>query len=335
MARGENQKQKLFRILEIMLEKTDEENGITMTELINELEMLGIPAERKSLYNDFATLEELGFPIFRLYGNPPSYTLGERIFELAELKLLVDAVNSSKFITADQGAEIIAKLSIFAGKNGKRELSRRIHVADRPRGERSNAIYTIDTLHKAIREGRRIVFAYTAYTVEKRRVLKHDGKLYDVSPKALIWSDGNYYLVGYDEDDGKIKHFRIDKMYKTALTSSPISITAANIRLTSSDFGSKIFGMFRAEEILVTLEAKEYLADVVVDRFGTGVTLTKTDFGFAVRVRVMASPLFYSWVMGFSGDMRIIAPDAARMKIKEMAENIYNSHKEEENEEKL
>ena len=328
MARGENQKQKLFRILEILMEKTDEENGITVNELIEELEMLGIHAERKSIYDDFATLEELGFPVFRLYGNPPSYTLGERIFELSELKMLVDAVNSSKFITAEKSGEIIEKLRIFAGKGGKRELSRYIHVGDRAKRENVFSMYTIDAVHKAIRENRRIVFAYTEYTAAKKRVLKHGGELYDVSPKALIWSDGNYYLVGFYEKAGILKHFRVDKMYKTTMSENPTSIAAANIKLNFSDFSHKIFGMYRGEEVLVTIDAKEHLAGAVIDKFGSGVTFMKSELGFTFRARVMLSPVFYSWVMGFGGDMIILSPDVAREGIRDMAEKILNTHKE-------
>ena len=328
MAKGENQKQKLFRILEIFMSETDEDTGITINELISRLEEMGISAERKSLYNDFATLEELGFPIFRLYGNPPAYTLGERIFELPELKMLVDAINSSKFITAEKSREIIEKLRIFAGKNGAKELAREVFVGDRARTENVFTLYTIDTVHKAIHENRRITFAYLDYTADKKRVLRHGGALYEVSPKALIWADGNYYLVGYDERAGKIKHFRVDKIYKAAQSERPISIAAANHKINPSDYSRKIFNMYGGEEMLVTLDVKDSLAGVIIDRFGGGVTFMKNDFGFRIRVRVEASPPFYAWVMGFGGDIRIISPDSAREKIAQMAENIRNIHSE-------
>ena len=326
MAKSENQKQKLFRILEILMRYTDEDHGLTINEIISRLEEYGISAERKSLYSDFATLEELGFSVVRLYGNPPGYTLAERIFELPELKPLDDAIQSPKFITAEKSFEIIEKLKIFAGSRAG-ELSRQVYVKDRVKTENSTSLYTIDLIHNAVKENLRINFAYFDYNVDKKRYLRHDGKRYVVSPKALIWSNDNYYLVGFDEESGILKNFRVDKMHRAQIMPEEASINSDIYRLNPADYSKKSFSMFGGREELVTLEAKENLAGVVIDRFGKGVTFIKCEFGFRFSVRVMVSPTFFAWVMGFGKNMRIVEPVSTREKIKQMLKEIAKNYK--------
>ena len=326
MAKSENQKQKLFRILEILMRETDEDHGLTINEIISRLEEYGISAERKSLYSDFATLEEVGFSVVRLYGNPPSYTLAERIFEMPELKLLVDAIQSSKFITKEKSFEMIEKLKIFAGSRSG-ELSRQVFVKDRVKNENAASIYAIDRIHTAIKENLKVTFGYFDYTAEKKKYLRHDGKRYVVSPKALIWSNDNYYLVGFDEDSGSIKNFRVDKMHKTLIMPEEASISSDIIRLNPADYSKKSFSMFGGREELVTLEAREHLAGAVIDRFGSSNTFIKTDFGFRFSVRVMVSPKFFSWVMAFGQDMKILEPSSVREEMKNMLKEIIKSYK--------
>ena len=325
MAKSEGQKQKLIRLLEILMRYTDEDHGLTINEIISKLEEFGIKAERKSLYDDFATLEELGFSVLRLYGNPPCYTLAERIFEMPELKLLADAVQSSKFITEEKSYDIIEKLKIFAGKRAS-EISREIHVRDRVKTENATTIYTIDRIHTAIREKLRISFSYIDYGVDKKKFLRHDGKKYDVTPKALIWSNDNYYLVGFDEDAGMMKNFRVDKMYKTQITAEEPSINADIHTLNPAEYSKKSFAMFGGREELVTLEAKEHLAGAVIDRFGRSTTFIKTEFGFRFSVRVIVSPTFFAWVMGFGKDMKILEPYSVVADMKNMLLEISKNY---------
>ena len=325
MAKSENQKQKLFRLLEILMRHTDEDHGLTMNEIISRLDEYGISAERKSLYSDFATLEELGFSVVRLYGNPPEYTLAERIFEMPELKLLVDAIQSSKFITAEKSFEMIEKLKLFAGSRSS-ELTRQVYVKDRVKTENAASIYTIDIIHTAIKENLRIAFGYFDYDVNKKKYLRHDEKRYDASPKALIWSNDNYYLVAYDEEAGMIKNFRVDKMHKTQIMPKEASIASDFYRLNPAEYSKKSFSMFGGTEELVTLEAREHMAGVVIDRFGKGHTFIKTDFGFRFSVRVIVSKMFFAWVMSFGKDMRILEPASLRGTMVDMLEEIAENY---------
>ncbi|MBQ8289508.1 MAG: WYL domain-containing protein [Clostridia bacterium] len=312
MAKRENQKQKLLRLLEIFITRTDEERGITMSGILSALSDYGIDAERKSIYDDFKNLEAVGFSVVNLGGNPPEYTLAERIFELPELKLLVDAVQSSRFITAEKSKELIDKLKGFAGGGSARELDRQVVVEDRVKTENIATLYIVDAIHRAINQKCQLAFKYFDYDINKKKVYRHSGEKYTVSPKALMWSDENYYLVAYDERDGVVKNFRVDKMERAAVTDTPHSLSADRYRLDPADYSRKIFGMYGGKEELVTIEARERLAGVIIDRFGKGGSFFRTPFGFRTSVKVMVSPTFFAWVMSFGADMRILGPDKVR-----------------------
>ena len=316
MARGERQKEKLIRILEILMKQTDEEHGISVAELILQLSDMGISAERKSIYDDFLVLSDLGFTVEKLSTRPVTYYLADRIFELAELKMLVDAVESSKFITAAKSRDIISKLEIFAGQHRSRELARQVYVEDRVKTMSSAAIYNVDAIHSAINANKRISFKYFEYTADKKRVFRHGGERYEASPAALIWSEENYYLVAYDGRDGQRKNFRVDKMADITVLDLPRCEMAVAERFNPASYARKIFGMYGGREELVTLECRESLAGVIIDRFGQEPTFVKTDFGFKVSLRVMVSPTFFAWVLGFGKDMRILSPESVVLEIK-------------------
>jgi len=325
MARGENQKQKLFRLLEILMRETDVEHGLSMAEIISRLREYGIAAERKSIYDDFITLGELGFEVTHTATRPPKYKLENRIFELAELKMLVDAVQSSKFITAGKSREIIEKLGLFAGAHHLRELSRQVYVEDRIKTANPATIYSIDSIHTAINEERALTFKYFDYNGEKKKILRHNGAAYRVSPCALIWDDEKYYLVAYDEGEEIIKNFRVDKMQDVTVLDEAKSQEAALKKFNPADYSKKIFGMYGGTEELVTLECRERLAGAMIDRFGPDPVFIKTDFGFKFSIRVFVSPNFFSWVLEFGTDMRVLAPDRVReeflLNLRKIAEN--------------
>ena len=314
MARAEKQKHKLIRLLQILNDRTDENNGITMNEIISALEEYGVKAERKSIYDDFLTLEEMGFDVDKLPTRPTSYTLSGRLFEIAELKLLVDAVQSSKFITSEYSAKIIDKLKSFAGSHRRSELSRQVYVEGRAKTMNKATIYTIDAIHDAINNDKQITFKYFDYDSNKQRVLRHGGELYRVSPTALIWNSENYYLVGYDENGRNIRNYRVDKMLELRLTDDKRSTEAMKDGFNSADYTQKIFGMYGGEEELVTLECRESLAGVMIDRFGTEPVFHKTEGGFRFASRVIVSPNFFAWVMSFGSGIKIVSPDWVREK---------------------
>lgn len=330
MAKSEKQKQKLFRILEILMKKTDDEYGLTVNEIISELDYFGIRAERKSIYDDFLVLEEIGFPVLKLSGRPPRYTLESRVFETAELKMLVDAVQVSKVITAQKSREIISKLEIFAGERGARSLSRQVYVEDRAKTENNTTLYSIDAIHEAINSKKQLSFKYFDYDGNKNKVYRHDSKNYEVSPCALIWNDQNYYLVAYEGETDLIKNYRVDKMSGTRVEEKEFSNSEKLKNFNPADYSMKIFGMYGGREELVTLEFAESLAGVVIDRFGTEPTFIKSNFGFKTTLRVMVSPNFYAWILGFGEKVRILAPDPVRREFCEILEKTIKLYKNEE-----
>lgn len=311
MPRSEKQKQKLIRLLEIFMTRTDSRNGLSMPELISALGEYGINAERKSIYDDFLTLSELGFEVEKLDTRPPRYYISEPIFELAELKLLTDAVQSSKFITEERTRQLISKLKLFAGKNGAKELSRQVFVEGRAKTMNKSVIYAIDTIHSAINDRVMISFTYFDYDREKKQRLRHGGAPYTVSPLALIWDDEKYYLVAFDESAGAVKNYRVDKMLRVTLLDTQRSEVAEG-SFDTAEYSKKIFGMYGGTEESVTLVCEESLAGAIVDRFGTEPGFIPTEGGFKVTVRVMVSPTFYGWVCGFGGRIRIASPGWVR-----------------------
>lgn len=328
MARGANQKEKLMRLLELFISETDESHGISMAEIISMLEKQGIKAERKSIYDDIAALASLGYDVITLPTKPPKYTLQSRPFETAELKILVDAVESSKFVTAERSRAIIEKLRGFAGKYHSGELSRSVYVEDRIKTENDLSVVSIDSIHKAINANESISFKYFDYTWDKRRVFRHGGKRYTVSPISLMWSDENYYLVAYDEEADTTKNFRVDKMAEVLLTGVPRDEKISSERFNPAKYSNKIFGMYGGREELVTLDCREHLAGVVIDRFGTDYTFFKTPFGFKASVRAMISPNFFAWVVSFGGDVKIISPEWVRDELLETITKIRECYDE-------
>ena len=213
MPKGKNQKFKLYRLAQIMLENTDEEHYITMPEIKEKLEEYEVTADRKSIYNDLKDLEKLGIEVEgEPVGNRYHYHVVERPFELPELKLLVDAIQSSKFITQKKTNTLIKKLEKLVSKYDAQKLQRQVYVSGRIKAMNESIYYTVDAIHNAISENRKIKFQYYQWNVKKEMELRHDGAWYHISPWGLSWDDENYYLVGYDSEAELIKHYRVDKM---------------------------------------------------------------------------------------------------------------------------
>ncbi|MBR2465343.1 MAG: WYL domain-containing protein [Clostridia bacterium] len=307
MAKSENQKLKLIRLLEILMRHTDDEHGMDMAQIISALSEFGISAERKSVYADMDCLSELGFEVLKMTdARPPKYALVGRYFESAELKMLVDAIEAAKFIPQSKCREIVKKLELFAGKKGARDLARRVYVDDR--SENRSILYAVDAIHTAINASVLVTFKYFKYNVEKKKEYHKGGARYRVSPLSLVWNDENYYLIAFDEDERIVKNFRVDKMESVDLTEEPRSLAALECHIDPGSYTRKVFGMYGGREELVVLECKDSLAGVIIDRFGKNVFFERRDGSFLVRLKITVSPNFFAWVSGFGKDMRIVAP---------------------------
>jgi predicted DNA-binding transcriptional regulator YafY len=319
MAKGVNQKLKLLYLMKIFLEKTDEFHCITMSEIIAELDAYGVSAERKSIYDDIDTLCRYGLDIVgEKKDKKYMYHVVSRQFELAELKLLVDSVQAAKFITAKKSNELIKKIEGLASNHEAKQLQRQVYVQERIKTNNENIFYNVDVIHSAIAENVKITFQYFQWNVKKEMELRHDGAFYCISPWALSWDDENYYLVGYDSDAAMIKHYRVDKMLKIDVTDQPREGRAHFEKFDMAVYAKKVFGMFDGEEQRVKLELENQFAGVIIDRFGTSVTMIKSDENhFTVNVDVAVSRQFLAWVMALGDGVKILSPESVVEQMKQ------------------
>jgi predicted DNA-binding transcriptional regulator YafY len=322
-----NHKLKTMYLMKILLEQTDETHDITLSEIMDELNAYGITAERKSLYSDIENLRLYGMDIIGTqYERTYHYKVVNRKFELAELKLLVDSVQSAKFITEKKSNELINKIESLASKYEATQLHRQVNVSGRVKSQNTHIYYNVDAIHEAISNNNRIKFRYFVWTVDKKMELKHDGAFYDVSPWALCWDDEKYYLIGYDNLSKKIKYFRVDKMTDTSVVNETRKGKKEFSKIDISDYTNRLFGMFAGDEETVTLYCKNEMANVIIDRFGKNVPIVKVDDEhFTVSVKVSVSQMFLGWVMALDG-VKIVSPDSVVEKMKERISKLYDEY---------
>ena len=330
MAKIQSQKMKLLYLLQILLENTDDEHALTLSELLHELSKKGITAERKSIYDDFEALRLFGVDVeSRKENRTTVYFIANRTFELPELKLLVDAVQSSKFITHKKSNELIKKLETLSSAHQASQLQRQVFVANRVKTMNESIYYCVDDIHNAISENRQITFQYFDWGTDKKKHLRHNGKIYHVSPWALSWDDENYYMIAFDCEQNEIRHYRVDKMMNVRITEEKRSGAKLFKNFDMAVYAKKTFGMFAGEERDVTLRCKDSLAGVMIDRFGQNIVMKNGEDGFfTVTVKAAVSPLFITWLMNFGADIRILSPDDVINKYIETAReclDVYQS----------
>lgn len=311
MPKGTNQKFKLYRLAQIMLERTDEEHFITMPEIKEALEAYEITADRKSIYNDLKDLEKLGIEVEgEPVGNRYHYHVVSREFELPELKLLVDAIQSSKFITERKSNALIKKIEKLVSKYDAQKLQRQVYVSGRIKTMNESIYYNVDAIHNAITENKKIKFQYFQWNVKKEMELRHDGAFYHISPWGLSWDHENYYLVGYDSAEEKIKYYRVDKMIKVQMLLEEREGKDHFKKLDMAEYTRKSFSMFGGKEQQVKLLVDNELAGVIIDRFGKDVIMIPTgDKQFTVNVSVQVSSHFLGWIMSLGPGIKLIGPD--------------------------
>ena len=328
MPRGTNQKFKLYRLAKIMLERTDDDHYITMPEIIDALGEYDITADRKSIYSDLRDLEVLGIEVEgEKVGNRFHYHVVSRTFELPELKLLVDAIQSSKFITESKTNALIKKLEQLVSKYEAMKLQRQVFVSGRIKTMNESIYYSVDAIHHAISENKKIRFQYFQWNVKKEMELRHNGAWYHISPWGLSWDDENYYLVGYDSDGGKIKHYRVDKMLHIQMTDEKREGKECFKKLDMADYARKSFGMYGGKEQKVKLRVANDLAGVIIDRFGKNVMMIPEDEAhFTVNVDVHVSKQFFGWIISLGEGVKIISPDEVVDQMKKEIERLARQY---------
>ena len=309
MAKSANQKSKLLMLYRILLERTDEENPLSTVQIIDYLEQNGIGAERKSIYDDMETLKLMGVDVQSRKGRGAGWFIGERDFELPELKLLMDAVQSCRFITQRKSDALIRKLEKLASVPQARQLQRQVYVSGRIKTMNESIYYNVDKLHMAVAGQKVITFKYFDYNMKKEKVFRQEGRRYTVTPFGLLWDNENYYLAAFDHNKSQLRHYRVDKMWEIVLTTLPRQGEQEQKSFHLGDYAQKHFGMYRGEEVNVTLRGEARMVNVVLDRFGQDVMLIPDGAEhFTVTLPVMVSPQFFGWLFGLEGGVQILRP---------------------------
>lgn len=326
MAKSAGQKLKLLYIVKLLSESTDERHPVSTTDIIAYLDANGIHSERKSIYDDIDKLCQFGYDIIQIHSRlGGGYYMAGRDFELAELKLLVDAVQASRFITTRKSRSLIKKLEQMAGKYDAGKLQRQVYVAGRIKTENESIYYNVDSIHRAIQENRQIRFQYLDWNLKKQLVPRANAER-TVSPWALIWREENYYLAAYDSADSVMKHFRVDKMGKAEVLEQKREGVKQFSQIDPASYTNQTFGMYSGDEESVTLQFPNRLVGVVLDRFGKDADIRPmTDRIFRVRVKVAVSGQFFGWLAGIGADAAIVSPVNVREQYREWLENILGS----------
>ncbi len=314
-------KKRILTLLKYFYEKTDEDHQTDTFKLLKYFEEQETPANRKTLKNDIKTLIDAGYDIVVVPSKPNKYFLGDRGFETPELKLLVDAVSSSRFITQKKSNQLIEKLTAMASISHREEMKRNVYPTSRAKSTNESNLYTVDAINDAINRKKKIAFKYFEYDVDKKKVFRHDGEKYVVSPYALIWNEDFYYVMGYSEYYSKVVTFRVDRIRDAEVLQERVKGKPKGFKI--EDYAKKTFEMYDGEEAKVKLECKAEFMKYVIDRFGENVKTGKIDDSrFLATVDVALSPTFYAWVFQFKGGIKIKSPKKAVREIAEMAEAI-------------
>jgi len=330
MAKNEKQKNKLMCLLQILMENTDDNHCITMPQIVKELENRGIKAERKSLYSDIKALREMDVDVIgEREGRTFKYHIASRQFQLVELKLLVDAIQSSKFITAKKSNELIKKLETLTSVHEAKQLQRQVYVSGRVKTMNESIYYNVDDIHGAISNNKVIRFQYYRWNEKKERELRKDGAFYEVSPWGLSWDDENYYMIGYDSKAEQIKHYRVDKMLNISQLDNKREGKEHFDKFDMADYSKKSFGMFSGKDEHVKLLCSNEMANVIIDRFGKNIIMAPADDGyFTTFVNVAVSEPFLGWIFALGDKVKIVSPQNVVEKMKEMTNTIIDMYKE-------
>jgi len=323
MPKSTDQKAKLLALREIFIKQTDENHHLTMPQVITELKRYGISAERKGLYDDFRILGEYGIEILSQKHKGIGYYVASREFDLAELKLLIDSIQSSKFITEKKTLSLIKKVEGLCSKHEAQQLQRQVVVMNRIKSMNESVYYNVDAIQEAMSANSQITFQYFDYDIKKVRHYHRKGELYKECPFALIAADDHYYLLAYNEQEQKFKHYRVDKMAGVEATGEPRQGVEAYKALDMAAYVKHTFSMFGGEVERVTIRFSNHLSGVVIDRFGRGVNMLPADEKhFEITVPVAVSNPFFAWLFGLGKAARITAPQSVVDKMTGLLESV-------------
>ena len=327
MQTGRFQKQKILFLKELFEKETDENHGVTMKEILSFLEAKGIKAERKSIYDDIDNLTEHGMDISVRKTDNTRYMLQDRLFQIAELKLLVDAVSASRFMTRNKSLQLIKKIEQLTSVHHAKELHRQVFVDNRIKSMNESIYYSVDVIHSAIEGGFQLTFRYFEYSREREKVLRRGGREYVVTPLALLYREENYYLTAWSEDHEAIVNYRVDRMMNVNLLQEEGVKNETTLAFDPAEYLKSQFSMYSGEPEKVEIAFDNSLAKVVIDRFGNDILMVALDkTRFSITIDVELSPTFYSWIFMFGTNARILSPESVRSRYIGMIAGIKDSY---------
>lgn len=303
------QKLKLLYLMQMLEEQTDAEQGLTMTQILEKLEELGISAERKSIYRDIEALREFGVDVRTYQRAPVEYAVERRAFAFAELQLLVDAVQSSRFLTQRQSDALVEGVKQLASTREQTLLDKRVHVEGRIKMQNESVFYSVDRIQEALAAKRKISFTYFKYDAAKRKAPQHDGERYVETPVQLVYAEGYYYLVVFNEKHDDFANYRVDRMDRIEVLDEPALKNERIATFDALELESRAFGMYSGQPVSATLLVDESVMGAVVDRFGKDVESVEVGKGKArVYAVVMKSPVLFGWLAQFGECVRVEKP---------------------------
>lgn len=328
MPRSFNQKLKILYLMKFLQEKTDREHPVSVKDIIRTMEAYGISVERKTVYDDIETLRTFGMKIGSRRGKPAGFYLEERTFELPELKFLMDAVQSSKFITEKQSAALVRKLEDLASVHEAKKLKSQVFFMPGIKTLNEEIYTNIETIYDAISANRQISFRYYQWTLSRELKPKRGGERYRVSPGKLLWNNDNYYLMGLDESSGIVKHYRVDKMMDVAVEEEKRSGESVFRDFDMGRFSAETFGMFDGKETILKIRFSNELVGVVLDRFGKKAVLQRSDdTHFFLQTHIRVSGQFFGWLTGLGPGAEIVSPEKVRKEYKSFLTKILKTYK--------
>jgi predicted DNA-binding transcriptional regulator YafY len=325
MPKGTNQKFKFTYLMKIMQEKTDDEHSLTLPQILDELERYDITAERKSIYNDFHDMtDKFGIEIIKeQVGKETYYHVGSRQFELAEVKLLIDAIQCAKFITERKSRELIMKVKSFVSEHQASQLQRQVFVNGRIKTMNESIYYSVDEIYNAIEHNQKIRFKYFNWQPDRSQYILNGGNWFTVSPWALTWCDEYYYMVAFDDFSKTCKHYRVDKMLKPQTIDEKREGAEQFKNFDMAAYSKATFGMYGGDKKRVKIHLHNKMAGVFIDRFGKDISLRPLDEKHSeLNVEVFISPQFFGWIFGLGKDVQIVGPDEVVEEMKERAKTL-------------
>ena len=307
---GSMTKKRLLLILELLHKKTDEDHPVSTVEIMEFLASEGITIDRKTLASDIKLLCDMDYDIVTIKSSPNKYFWGNRTFEIPELKMLIDAVSSSRFITKKKSDELATKIASLAGDAQYENMNRHIVATGRAKSDNKKLYYIVDTISEAINQKKKIKFKYTEYNADKEKVFRHDGEVYTVSPYVLYWNEDYYYVVGYHDKRERVAAFRVDRLHNPRVTEEDAVQKPKDFSI--DDYANKIFKMFDGDDAIVELACENHLMKYIIDHYGINTeTERNSENTFIAKVPATLTPTFYSWVFQFGGQIRILGPNIA------------------------